>query len=154
MSITDELRAWADGMLSLEDENEVMCIADRIDEGYERARSAAYEIGFSDGEDADEHDGWVKLPVDAGGVPICVGDTVVDIDYPTRVHSVDEIRLDGMTWRIYMDNFMLVPSKCRHVQPDSWQRIIEDARYIGDGDVLPYYDVAELVERCERLAAR
>ena len=94
MSITDELREWVkslytpnSGELKLQAER----IADRIDAEHESKVSywqdASYKDGYDEGfasaddyftdkrETLKEH-GWVKLPVDADGVPIRVGDVM------------------------------------------------------------------------------
>ena len=85
MSITDELRDWAGQHkgwhlfdMQLND------IADRIDAEHEHQLVEAKAEGIAEGIDADfearEHHGWVKLPVDADGVPIHIGDKLIDKD--------------------------------------------------------------------------
>lgn len=105
MSITDELREWAKIYWTYPHENAayVTAIADRIDilhkqavdkahadgerNGLQQARSASedyrrgYEKGMADGldvgfADALAEQGWVRLPVDADGVPIRIGDVL------------------------------------------------------------------------------
>ena len=69
MSITDELREWVrDGKGSL------LAIADRIDAEHERQLGVLYR-DMSDAE-------WVRLPFDADGVPIHIGDVMDSkVDY-------------------------------------------------------------------------
>lgn len=155
MSVTDVLResmrpCISDDWLTIP-KSEFKTLADRIDAEYERMYEAL-TIGMEPmTEENMAQDGWVKLPVDVDGVPIHVGDAVVDVDCPKEPHLVDELRLDGMTWRIFMDNFMLLPSKCRHAA-DSWERIIEDAVKNGMYDHDNERIQQKLVERCKRLA--
>jgi hypothetical protein len=106
MSITDELRKYAD---RLSDEAarksehgfspvamELERIADRIDAEHEAKVSywqgASYKDGYDEGfasaddwlgqhEDAMAEHGWIRLPVDANGVPISVGDELTDGEY-------------------------------------------------------------------------
>lgn len=86
MSITDELRKYADGLsdeaarksehgfspvaMTLEG------IADRIDVEHEAACAEAYGNGVMSVPIALDESQWVKLPVDADGVPIRVGDVM------------------------------------------------------------------------------
>lgn len=81
MSITDELREWASSELSYKTRfDELIAIADRIDAEHEEAIQQAL-IGEGGVPATDENMaecGWIRLPVDADGVPIRVGD-VVDV---------------------------------------------------------------------------
>lgn len=72
MSITDELRKWGYGFCG-DTHDVVTAIADRIDAAYEGALVSSYFDGvFSDGELAEN--GFIRLPVDADGEIIHVGD--------------------------------------------------------------------------------
>ena len=88
MSITDELREYATND-SLHYCSDYLAIADRIDAEHEAKVSywqgACYKDGYDDGfasaddwlaqhEDAMAEHGWVRLPKDADGVTIHVGD--------------------------------------------------------------------------------
>ena len=175
MSITDELRdCIRTASRSYEDvrnpyndreilhipEEELLRIADRIDERYHRDMATAQQAGINEGEDAAMREGWVKLPVDADGVPIRVGDTVEEVgEDPTRytVCGVGTLQdrpavLYGNPSKYgYADGWDFAES-VRHVQPDSWERIIEDAGNSDkDGHEWAEYATA-LVERCRRLA--
>ena len=132
MSITDELREYA---LGWDERNRVRRdlehIADRID--------AALE-------------GCIELPKDADGQTIHVGDMLDG--YRRRIH-VKELR-NADTWHLVDEfgNEWHDHEAFTHVQPDSWERIIEDAqadgvRYHNDGKPS---DFDALVERCKRLA--
>lgn len=154
MSITDELREYViqvhrNGWFDRRVCDDLLEITDRIDAEHERMYEAL-TIGMEPmTEENMARNGWVKLPVDADGVPIHVGDEVVDVDCPKKPHLVAELRLDSITWSIFMSSFTLLPSRCRHVQPDTWERIIEDAANLVRGD---NESVVGLVERCRRLA--
>ena len=110
-SITDELRAWSKEHLS---RSSILAIADRIDAEHEAKVSywqgASYKDGYIEGfagaddwlgqhEDAMAEHGWVKLPVDADGVPIRVWD-VMDGNRGT----VTCIRDAGHGWEIVTDH--------------------------------------------------
>lgn len=73
MSITDELREYArihqpykSELYNAQCADEITAIADRIDVEHEEALSQAY-MDVSDSE-------WIRLPVDADGVPWHIGD--------------------------------------------------------------------------------
>lgn len=97
--------------------------------------------------------GWVKLPVDADGAPIHISDKLDGYGQLIRACHL-RIYPDG-DWAVVdkyghvyynMDGFA-------HVQPDSWERIVEDAMDWADGRERSRADaVVDLVARCERLA--
>ena len=79
-SITDELREWAHGNVQYKSKHErLTAIADRIDAEHERATAGCIHY---DPErhyctvHGDTESGWVRLPVDAEGVPIRIGDVL------------------------------------------------------------------------------
>lgn len=89
MSITDELREWASIEVPYKYGHQLNAIADRIDVEYEDElqdmHNVAYSKGFMDAmkeraswaswhEDEMAEYGWIRLPKDADGVPIRVGD--------------------------------------------------------------------------------
>ena len=155
MSITDELREWGNRW---EDAvaDEIDAIADRIDAEYKHA------IGYVDDRDPETmwENGWVKLPVDADGVPIHVGDTVEEVgENPTwytvcgvgTLQDRPAVFYGNPSEYGYADGWDFA-ERVRHVQPDSWERIIEDAGNSDkDGHEWAEY-AAALVERCRRLA--
>ena len=153
MSITDELREWAHGFNGPWRRNEEMllAIADRIDEQHRRALDSAWSATVHEvlEQATDElSDEWVKLPVDADGVPIHVGDYV---ETQIEAFKGERGRVECLTedgWCVDGDR----PSTVRHVQPDSWERIIQDAVKLGYADYPTTFYEAELVERCRRLA--
>lgn len=153
MSITDELREiavkteCASGRCEKLYRGDLEHAADRIDEGIERE--------------------YVKLPVDADGVPIRAGDVMEERSGHT--FEVASLMAFGGSdnWLVLSDarNFSSFrePHDLRHVQPDSWERIIEDA---VNGEVGVWFHTeieasryieqrkTELVERCKRLAGK
>ena len=156
MSITDELRKYAKGYETLVN-HRLLEIADRIDAEHKRA------IGYVDDRDPEtmEENGWVKLPVDADGVPIHIGD-MLNIENNDRECEVAELTFKyGGRWFVSIDycgGFYPDLTDCRHVQPDTWECIITDAlKFAGNGGVpvgARFADyVGEFVERCERLAS-
>lgn len=84
MSITDELRKWVHDYVVNTDE--ILAIANRID--------AAFE--------AREHHGWIKLPVDANGVPIRVGDI---LDPPDGCDDYEPLQVMRLTYDGYEDEW-------------------------------------------------
>jgi hypothetical protein len=99
MSITDELREWAKDN-TMQDKvlttypaqhpvhgtvESLLRIADRIDAEHKKD----VERARMDGIDATFGDGWVKLPVDADGVPIHIGDRVENNERVVRIVLTD-----------------------------------------------------------------
>lgn len=102
MSITDELRGyvqdWRDTPSLMDDLDrgdidgifeDFIRIADRIDEQHRRGMATAQQVGYNEGEDAAMRDGWAKLPVDADGVPIRIGDEL-DVGFVARIVITDD----------------------------------------------------------------
>lgn len=120
-------------------ETDFVVIADRIDVEYAAYRAAVNAMPKE----------YVKLPVDADGVPIHVGD---ELEHLGEVITMELERFG--TWQLGCSNGSgnFDADELRHVKPDSWERIIHDAfvesqEHFGSADA-----VAELVERCKRLA--
>ena len=155
MSITDELREYAKGRTDYRPRERLLAIADRIDRQCWRECDKAYIKGFCDGTDADKNAmGYVKLPVDADGVPIHVGDRMAFEDG----EEFDVIGISDSTLFFMDDDFADAAAWTQagnkhHVQPDSWERIIEDAIIYANSDTQGSRErFVELVERCKRLA--
>lgn len=111
MSITDELREWVAEQCSYlrgakcSGYNKMLEIADRIDARHEKERSKAYDTGVNDGIDADKNAmGYVKLPVDADGLPIRIGDAMV-LQHETKEkpYVVQSFTWDGEDWYFTCD---------------------------------------------------
>ena len=78
MSITDELREWfKDRIFMANGWQEIRDIADRIDAEHERQ----LEVLYRDMSDAE----WMRLPKDAEGVPIHIGDVIVTTEWHKEV---------------------------------------------------------------------
>lgn len=99
-----------------------------------------------------ERDGWVELPRDADGVPICVGDVMVytyDNTCPLTVVAIVPPAV------FLTDDGPRYADMCRHA-PDTWERIIEDAVNVhGNGFNPCWTDERDaLVARCRVLCER
>lgn len=103
MSITDELRKYAQSYKNSHDAwsgigNDLDHIADRIDTEYKKALSGAY----ADKMDAN---GWVRLPLDADGEPIRIGDVMEskgsDFLFGEASFEVRAMRYDEGGWEVY-----------------------------------------------------
>lgn len=159
MSITNELREYATGWRDRSCHEHLLAIADRIDAEHDLGRTDAYIHGLQSTEylydriDEELSERYVKLPVDADGVPIHIGDTVKLGDGTFEVRRLEFYDMDS--WDV-VDRFgePFSPFYMRHIQPDTWERIIDDAQSAyWDGDEIGYdHRKAELVERCRRLA--
>lgn len=157
MSITDELRRYISGPaksgISHICEKAIANIADRIDAEHESACAEAYGNGVMSVALPDMT-AYVKLPKDADGVTIRIGDELEWLD-GNRL-TVNGIGEGGTLFYVdvHGDAQWTASGDKRHVQPDSWERIIEDAqadgvRYHNEGKPS---DFDALVERCKRLA--
>lgn len=99
MSITDELRKYARGCAGGMGGDALRHIADHIDAEHERAMAAAALVAgvpVAD-ENMAEH-GWIRLPLDADGVPIRVGDVLTDGEYTFTVCEL--AAFGGGSWSI------------------------------------------------------
>lgn len=108
MSITDELRDWfKDRLFMGNGYAELTAIADRIDEAHKHA------IAYVDDRDPvtmAEH-GWIRLPVDADGVPIHVGDVMEWCDPDGEVTVTCEVDAVGVECFFAWDG-----ANCRYAQ--------------------------------------
>ena len=96
MSITDELREYSKtATASPAVFKELTDIADLIDKRHAKARDKAYDEGVCDGIDADKNAmGYIKLPVDADGVSIRVGDVM---EWPTTGETFEVVGISANT---------------------------------------------------------
>lgn len=160
--ITDELREYSKTTTSFPAVfKELTDIADRIDERHRRDMATAQQVGINEGEDAAMREGWVKLPVDADGVPIHVGDVMegekIGGGFGEPFEVVGYIMSNGELEPMDENKCPRKHVYLRHIQPDSWERIIGDALTVGwANDSWSEVASAEvhdrLVERCRRLA--
>ena len=97
MNITDELREWyKDRIFMANGWAEIAAIADRIDAEHESACAEAYGKGVMSVPIALDESAWVKLPVDADGVPIHVGDVMEWVDIEGEVTLTCEVAAVGV----------------------------------------------------------
>ena len=127
MSITDELRSWAARRLAgwkmlREEHDELTAIADRIDAEHERVRAESI-IDMTD-ESMAEH-GWIRLPKDADGVPIHVGDEVEEIDCDGG-HRVVELRMCESGWWVTANGICRRPHKYRHYHAPTVEDVLRE----------------------------
>jgi hypothetical protein len=137
-----------------------------LDEAEHRGWTRGYDEGFSAADDwmADNRDamaehGWVELPKDADGVTIHAGDV---LDGYGKTIEVVELRYGRSGWVLisrdgnaYADTYAF-----SHRQPDSWERIIDDAEALARewfNTDMSENEHAEgldaLVARCKKLAS-
>ena len=156
MSITDELREWARGFenvwfkpaskeivvttgTSMPVDHINMCLfiegmLDRVDAEHDELLKNAYEDIASD-EFLEGH-GWVKLPVDADGAPIRVGDVVTMqllFGGESKPLVVDRMELshgrDGDLWCIALDTDKECwnqPNRMRHYTPPTVEDVLRE----------------------------
>ena len=86
---------------------------DNIDREVAEVRDREYRNGMEDGEMAAERDGWVRLPVDADGVPIHVGDVM---EWDNGTFTVHELKVteDGWTTWDEQHGYTVHADECRH----------------------------------------
>ena len=142
MSITDELRKYAD---RLSDEAArksehgfspvamaLEAIADRIDVEHEAACAEAYGNGVMSVPIALDESQWVKLPVDADGVPIRVGDVMdskVDYLFDGKPFTVRALVLCEDGWEVgdgRFGNRYEPDSLHHHHQPPTVEDVLQE----------------------------
>ena len=144
MSITDELRKWARNRAFVLNDplfaERVNTYADNIDAAHERETREQYDkghdVGFDEGfasaddwnadhaEELAEH-GWVKLPVDADGEVIHIGDKI-DV-YQTKNVEVVGVGDQVVFTHYYMgDYFKHFAGDCHHHEP-TVEDVLQDA---------------------------
>ena len=145
---------WLDADNADEVEDKLIAIAYRIDKehkaavdkahadgernGLQQARSASedWKRGFDEGfasaddwladhEDAMVEHGWIKLPVDADGVPIRVGDEVKEVGYNVN-GSVYELRMDDGSWWVFVNGVGRRPEKYRHYHAPTTEDVLRE----------------------------
>jgi len=109
VSITDELRSGGTHLTVTDrrafGEEELTSIADRIDREHRMALEKVAADAFLDGTPAEaqlEELGYIKLPVDADGKAIHVGDKLTDGEYTFTVYEL-AVYGDG-SWSIRNDD--------------------------------------------------
>ena len=104
MSITDELRKWAGGStISSWTAEPLTAIADRIDAKHEKACAEAYGNGV-ESVALPDLTAYVKLPLDADGVPIHIGDEMaLQHEVKEKPYVVQSLTWDGEDWYFTSD---------------------------------------------------
>ena len=106
MSITEELREFIEGKAWMADNYaKALAIADRIDAEHEKECSRAWMRGHDvwasvGNEKVMAERGWVRLPKDADGVLIRVGDTLTDDAEFKSGGKVKGLMLDDQEWLV------------------------------------------------------
>lgn len=165
MSITDELRKWAeDSTLSSWTAEHLTAIADRIDAEHESACAEAYGNGVMSVPIALDESAWVELPKDADGEYIHIGDVMegekIGGGYGEPFEVVGYVMSNGELEPMDEHRNPRKRKYSRHHHPDSWERIIEDARTctgsMGSYTSVPTMrwtnEMDALVARCKALA--
>ena len=159
MSITDELRKWLKSLYTpnsatVKDEGEH--IADRIDVEHERQCAESWMRGHDawaaiDRSDEMAEHGWIRLPKDADGEYIHVGDVLTDGEYTFRV---DELAAFGDgSWSIRNEdgNAWAACDVTHHHEPtveDVLQKLLEQAVGYSDAHTTVALDaIAEYAEK-------
>ena len=82
--------------------------------GYDEGFASA-DDWLADNEDAMEEHGWIRLPLDADGVPIRVGDEMVDeLDESTAPRKVTSLYLANDGWWVYIGCVGRRPDRYSH----------------------------------------
>ena len=131
--ITDELREYAGMWENSVQRYHLFAIADSIDKEYEKALAERSESLASMTNKSAVDDYRVLLPVDADGVPIHVGDTLLGCNNDTSV--VKGLTLSKSGWELVCDNGIWHdPSIFIHYHKPSVEDILQefgDEAYMG-----------------------
>jgi len=158
--ITTELRRWFDQHMRLMADEELregfgnLCDAiDAVQENLERENDALY--AENDALRHERDDGWVELPRDADGEPIHVGDKLVGEKvgggYCEPFVVIGYVMSNGVIEPMDEHKLPRMAKYAHHQQPDTWERIIEDAINMHFNPSLTSERDA-LVARCKALA--
>lgn len=148
--ITDELRKWMrKHHILLYGLTDLTAIVDRIDEKHKRA------IVYVDDRDPETmaENGWVRLPVDADGVPICVGD-VMDKGKVTCIRNC------GNGWEVVLNSLYTYDApSLHHREPtveDVLREMMRDAacQFNDDGSCCVGLTDKQLAEYAQKLQLR
>lgn len=169
MSITDELRRYISGPaksgISHICEKAIVNIADRIDAEYEKACDDAWDNGYeadylgiekwlAEHPQAMEHHGWVRLPLDADGMPFHIGE-LVDEKLPFGGYAapapIDTMELyrdaSGYGWMAKLDaesRALISPKLLRHHRAPTVEDVLRE--FAKRWDDPAHYAKGELVE--------
>ena len=128
MSITDELRSvaakteCANGRCEKLYRGDLERIADRIDIAHKHA------IGYVDDRDPETmaENGWVRLPKDADGEYISVGDKVTEHEDGLTFKVDGFMDWDGEWWVFMRDGVQAPASRCTHYHASTVQDVLRE----------------------------
>jgi hypothetical protein len=152
VAITDELREYARGCAGGMGGDALRHIADRIDREHrmalEKVAAEADALPMTD-ESMAEH-GWIRLPLDADGVPIRPGDALVIFETGEHIRAYDIELYDDGRWCVCDDETMdsIHPDRLRHHHAPTVEDVLRelaDEVYADSPNVL--LDRDAIVER-------
>lgn len=160
--ITTDLRRWFDQHMKLMADEELregfgnLCDAiDAVQENLERENDALY--AENDALRHERDDGWMELPRDADGEQIHIGDELVGEKvgggYCEPFKVIGYVMSNGVIEPMDEHKMPRMAKYAHHQQPDTWERIIEDAIIYAVSDTKDdraRFDA--LVARCRALA--
>lgn len=122
-SITDELREWfKDRMFMGNGWQEIHDIADHIDANFKAACESEYAAGVMSVPIAVDESKWVKLPLDADGVPIRIGDVMA---YEDNTKPKEVVALVPPSVFMVEDGPRLADS-CRHYHAPTVEDVLDE----------------------------
>lgn len=136
MSITDELREWIDSIMWLDESisqahKDVLAIADRIDEQYDRTCRALDSAWSATAHEVLEQaidelsDEYVKLPVDADGEIWTGNERVFEVGNGTR-YDMRYLMYDGEKWIIDSSFGGFIANECRHYHAPTVEDVLRE----------------------------
>ena len=137
MSITDELREWAErGLYYKERRDELRALADRIDAEHESACAEAYGSGVMSVPIALDESQWVKLPMSEDGDVLHIGE-LVDEKLPFGGYAapapIDTMELSrgagGYRWMVKLDaenRALISPRLLRHHHEPTVEDVLQE----------------------------
>ena len=121
----------------------MIAMCDRIDAIHAGLEREYAELREREGD-------WIKLPVDADGLPWHLGDVT------ESGQTIKGMGLNRHGWHFVGTVNEIDPAIHRHHRPDTWESIISDAIHASESDELGSgsYEqaMAALVARCKKLA--
>ena len=100
---------------------------------------------------------YMKLPVDADGLPVSIGDKLTRHKTNGKVYEVEELRYDGETWWFESGEGCFSCDSASHVKPDTVEDLMEKA--LNEAAMLDRYDgywpsAADVTVIADKYAAR
>ena len=172
MSITDELREWVTGAkpavvdgcsisvgtMTYGCKKALLAIADRIDAEHEKACDDAWDNGYeadylgiekwlTEHPQVMEHHGWVRLPLDADGVPIHIGDVIA---YEDNTKPKEVVALVPPSV-VMVEDGPRYADMCRHYHEPTVEDVLRDVVTLchntwKEGLAFEFYDVDDVMK--------